>query len=220
MFLYHSDDQQRCPNLLMMQRLLCPLKFAPNIAKVQKSLCSGWRPSVLPPREKKSPIYRQFRHPAVMTHWLAAITGERSKYGGSVTKTKQACSGSWLLNKNQSSVFQVKEISDQKLVFLPHLFLCRIWVMVHKERSGNHCTCLFCPATYLASIWFTFWWPLCPLYSATTCSWFAFWSSCTAASLYQGARASSLLQWPAYTVGGLWQRARPPLCLCARCEPT
>ena len=94
MFLYHSDDQQRCPNLLMMQRLLCPLKFAPNIAKVQKSLCSGWRPSVLPPREKKSPIYRQFRHPAVMTHWLAAITGERSKYGGGVTKTKQACSGS------------------------------------------------------------------------------------------------------------------------------
>ena len=135
MFLYHSDDQQRCPNLLMMQRLLCPLNLAPNIAKVQKSLCSGWRPSVLPPREKKSPIYRQFRHPAVMTHWLAAITGERSKYGGGVTKTKQACSGSWLLNKNQSSVFQVKDISDKKLVFLPHLFLCRIWVMVHKAGA-------------------------------------------------------------------------------------
>ena len=116
----------------MMQRPLWRANLAPNIAKVQKSLCSGWRPSVLPPREKKSPIYRQFRHPAVMTHWLAAITGERSKYGGGVTKTKQACMGSWLLNKNQSSVFQFKEISDQKLVFSPHLFLCLIWVMVHK----------------------------------------------------------------------------------------
>ena len=106
----------------MMQRPLWRANLAPYIAKVQKSLCSGWRPSVLPPREKKSPIYRQFRHPAVMTHWLAAITGERSKYGGGVTKTKQACSGSWLLNKNQSSVFQFNEILDQKVVFFPHLF--------------------------------------------------------------------------------------------------
>ena len=31
-------------------------------------------------REER-PIYRQFRHPPVMTHWLAAITGKRSKYG-------------------------------------------------------------------------------------------------------------------------------------------
>ena len=205
----------------MMQRPLWRANLAPYIAKVQKSLCSGWRPSVLPPREKKSPIYRQFRHPAVMTHWLAAITGERSKYGGGVTKTKQACSGSWLLNKNQSSVFQFKEISDQKLVFSPHLFLCLIWVMVHKAGviwKSLHVPILSSnlPRLHLIYILMA---SLPPLFRHDLLM------VCILIVLYRrqpisGGESLQFIAVAAYTVGGLWQRAPPPLCLCARCEPT